>query len=160
MNPNDPLGGFFVVLCDLRVSNSRADASTAPRNRSGDRFRLGEVLTGAPLSSQYALEGSRSCLGVWERLWIRSRSRIWIRVRPRSRIPLPRPSGPPSAPQRRPSSVVIRGGWKVRDHAARTPAASFRAGRAVPECASRGSQVRHCVESTRTGAVRRHNAGR
>ena len=43
-----------------------------------------------------------------------------------------RPSGPPPASQRRPSSVVIRGGRMVCDHAARTPAASFVAGRDVP----------------------------
>ena len=37
----------------------------------------------------------------------------------------PRPSGSPPASQRRTRSVVIRGGWKGCDHAARTPAASF-----------------------------------
>ena len=58
-------------------------------------------------------------------------------------------SAPPSGPafwaadgvpasQRRTSSVVIRGGRKVCDHAARAPAASIRAGAADPERASRG----------------------
>ena len=59
----------------------------------------------------------------------------------------PRPSGPPSATQRRASSVVIGGGREVCDHAARAPATSFRAGRDVLDRASRGSPVSQCVGS-------------
>jgi len=77
----------------------------------------------------------------------RPRSLPRIRVRSRFRISHPRPSGPPSAVQRRPSSVVIRGGRRVRDHAARSPAASFRAGTDAPDRpAARVARQRHCVD--------------
>jgi len=71
----------------------------------------------------------------------------------------PRPSGPPPAAQRRTSSVVIRGGREVCDHAARTPAASWRAGRDAPGRCRRGlpgSQL--CGARHLTGGSFLHNS--
>ena len=50
----------------------------------------------------------------------------------------PQPSDPPLASQRRTCSVVIRGSRKDRDHAARTPAACFRAGKHCYQRSTRG----------------------